>query len=218
MTTPKPCQRCGQVHERCAAHNRAGGPCNLRPARDQRVCKWHGGRSPAALEQVAQRDAERAARKVLRERWARGEETPIEDPLTELVRLAGEVVAFKDMLREQVEALDGTLTYWQEQQFGDEETDTAWTKAAEDVRAVVAAYERAQDRAAKVLANIVKLDLAGRMLEFNQRKADTLLTVVRGGLAEVDMPLELRQDIQAAIAKHARSVGGPAVVVPSEVV
>lgn len=58
---PKDCQRCGQPHERCTAHNRAGQPCRRWPEPDQRVCKHHGGRTPRAVAAAEVRRAEREA-------------------------------------------------------------------------------------------------------------------------------------------------------------
>lgn len=193
------CERCGIPHDRCYGHNKAGKPCGRRPAVDQDVCKLHGGASPAALAKAREKAVERAAAAELRQRWQAGDERPIEDPLTELARLAGEAVAFKDYLRAQVDELDGALTYWTERTFvaGDDEIRT---EAVENLRATVTAYERALDRTAKILAAIVKLDLAGRMLEVNRQKATLITDAVRYGLAQVDMPAEIRRATQEAIA------------------
>lgn len=40
------CKRCGEVHERCSAHNRAGRPCGRYPVPGARVCRLHGGAAP----------------------------------------------------------------------------------------------------------------------------------------------------------------------------
>lgn len=37
------CEKCGQIHKRCSAHNNRGGPCGQQPLRFQDVCRSHGG-------------------------------------------------------------------------------------------------------------------------------------------------------------------------------
>lgn len=162
------------------------------------MCNLHGGKSPAAVAMLKRAEIEHQAEQILRQRWAAGEEIPVGDPLGALARLAGEVVAFKDYLRGEVVALEGVLSYWTETTFDD--GSEIRTAAVENVRATVAAYERSLDRAAKILANIVKLDLAGRMLEVNQAKAELMTTTIREALATVDMPAEIRRATQEAIA------------------
>jgi len=193
------CPKCHQDHEVCKGHNRAGGPCRLSPRRGMVVCRLHGGESPQALEGARRREVEERAREVLRRKWADGLEPTVTDPLGELARIAGEVVAFKDYLRDQVTELDGVLTYWTDREYpaGDDVTRTEQT---EQLRAVVTAYERSLDRAAKVLASIVKLDLAGRMLELRTAQAEQIVGAVRYGLAQVDMAAEVRRGAEAAIA------------------
>lgn len=201
------CQRCGRVHPRCKGHNKAGNPCGQMPAKHQEVCRNHGGASPQARAHAQRRALEEQAAAELEKRWQQRREEPIRDPLEELARVAGEVVAFKDLLRAHVTRLEEVLTYWTETTFNDgEELRTA---ATEQVRAVVAAYERAQDRAARILATIVKLDLAGRMLELRTSQAEVIVTAVREGLATVDMAAEVRTAAQAAIADRLASITAP---------
>jgi hypothetical protein len=61
---PKTCNRCGQPHAQCTAHNRSGNPCGQKPQPGQRVCHLHGGRSPQAIaaadERLKQRELEHA--------------------------------------------------------------------------------------------------------------------------------------------------------------
>lgn len=203
--TAKACDRCGKVHKGCTAHNRAGKPCGNRPLPDMEVCRLHGGASPAAKVAAKTRQLERDAEAVLRrQRWADGDETPILDPLTELAQLAGEAIAFKDFLRAQVHELDGAITQeWSDKAVKMMTADglREYAVVKEDLRAVVTAYERAQARCAKILADIVKLDLAGRLLELNTARAAGIASAVREGLARVDMPAELRAGAQAAIAE-----------------
>lgn len=218
VTTPRgeECARCEQVHARCAGHNKAGKPCGQQPIKGMEVCRTHGGKSPQAQAAVARRRIEERAMRELQDRWQHGAEAPITDPLAELARVAGEVVAFKDMLREQVTQLDGTLAYWQEKDYLDGDGGVEWTKAAEDMRAVVAAYERAQDRAAKILAAMVKLDIAGRMLELRTTQAEQIVGAVREGLASVDIGHEIRQATLEAIADRLALITDQSTTPPKE--
>ena len=194
-----PCPQCEQTHERCIGHTGAGTPCQKHPRANQEVCGWHGGGKTAAQELARQRQVEQQVRRTLAHAWAAGEDRPVTDPLDELARVAGEIVAFKDMLRVQVEALDGQLTYWQKQDYGGEEVD-GWTKAAEDVRAVVGAYERALERTTKVLVDMVKLDLYGRVVAVREEQADALADAARHALGTVDLDKAVRDGILLALA------------------
>ena len=197
-STGDACPQCAQVHPKCGAHNRKGAPCGRNRMPNQDVCDLHGGKSPQARVGAARRALEEQARKDLAKLWEQHGETPVTDPLAELARVAGEVVAFKDMLRAQVDSLQGIITYWTERTYDD--GDEIHTAAVENVRAVVAAYERAQERAAKILGNMVKLDIAGRMLELRTHQADEIVTAVRDGLASVDLEAAVRSAALEAIA------------------
>lgn len=204
-----PCSKCGEVHTRCSAHARTGRPCGQSPKAGG-VCWLHGGNTPQVREKARRAELEAEARVALEKAWEKHGEVPVRDPLGELARLAGEVVAFKDMLRAQVESLNGTLTYWQEQDFHDADGEVAWTKAAEDARAVVVLYERAQQRAGTILTNMVKLDIAGRMLELRTAQAVAIVDAVRTGLSTVDMAAEVRKAAENAIADALGKITEPA--------
>lgn len=207
-TTPlgQTCERCGVMHERCAGHNGSGQPCGLYPRKGLEVCRVHGGNTPVALEKLRRREVERQATAWL-VRWRDGQDRPVTDPFEELEKIAGEVVAFKDYLRAQVDDLGGILTYWTERTW-DDGTELR-TQAVEELRATVAAYERALDRSARVLASIVKLDIAERMATINATKADLIVQAVRTGLSSVDIPAELRAGAADAVADALESLARP---------
>lgn len=62
--TSRVCAKCGQVHFRCSAHNRAGQPCGMSPAPQTNVCRLHGAKAPqvkaAAKRRQQGENAERA--------------------------------------------------------------------------------------------------------------------------------------------------------------
>jgi hypothetical protein len=163
--------------------------------RGQAVCASHGGRASQNRAAGARREAERRASQALA---ARGVYGPVHDPLEQLARVAGEILAMKDMLAEQVGALGSVLTYWTERTYDD--GDTLHTAAVENVRATVAAYERSLDRTARVLAVMAKLDIEGRMLEVNTAKAALIVGAIERGLAACELPAETVHTVKGALA------------------
>ena len=49
------CEKCGQVHKRCTAHNKAGGPCGQQAKRGTTVCRSHGANAPQTKRKAAER-------------------------------------------------------------------------------------------------------------------------------------------------------------------
>ena len=185
---------------RCRGHLKSSPEdrCERRAVPNANVCKLHGGGAPQVRAAAKQRAIEAAAREEVQRRWSEGLDGPVADPLEQLARVAGEIVAFKDYLRERVENLNDVLTYWTERQYDD--GTELHTAAVENVRAVVGAYERALDRTAKVLATMVKLDLQGRLVAIREEQASVLMHAILEGLGDVDMSREVRAGAQAAIA------------------
>lgn len=181
--------------------------CERRAALGQDVCKMHGGGAPQARAAGQRRQLEQRIERDVRQAMDRGLIRPVDDPLGELARVAGEIVAFKDYLAGQVEDLNGVITYWTEASFSDAEGEFR-TTATEQVRAVLAAYERALDRTAKVLATMVKLDLQGRLVAIREDEATRLVEAIRLGLGDVDMEAAVRSGAEVAIAARLEQVVG----------
>lgn len=201
-TTPRgqKCLKCGVIHARCLGHNRAGKACGLFPSKHQDVCTRHGAASPQALAGAKARELEEQTLAAARTAWAIAGEHPVEDPLEALAQLAGEIVAWKDFVRDQATQLDGILTYWVDRDYYGMDGEIQRSTAIEDARAIVTIYERAQDRCAKVLGLIVKLDIADRMTALRTSQANGIVDAVRQGLAMVDLEATIRQAALLAIA------------------
>lgn len=210
------CRRCGAVHPKCLGHNRAGKPCGSSPARNQDVCGLHGAKSPQARAAAAARELEDRTLAAARTAWGLSGETPVHDPLEALALLAGEVVAWKDYVRDIATQLDGALTYWVDRDFYGPDGEILRSEAVENARAIVTVYERAQDRAAKILANIVKLDIAERMLALRTEQARAIVTAVRSGLAQVDLEAAVRSAALEAIADELAKITEPPPPLPKE--
>lgn len=79
------CSKCGQIHEKCTAHNREGKPCKKWPMQAQKVCATHGG--------SAKQNRDKAKRVIAAEKIAslglRREGLTPEQLVTEVVERAG---------------------------------------------------------------------------------------------------------------------------------
>lgn len=147
--------------ERCTAtSSRTGERCKRWPVRGATVCTSHGGAAGQVRRKAASRVAEAAARAALAPYAADSE--PVTDPLAALLALAGEVLAFKTYVAGRVAELDA----------GDWRYNTA---VAEQVRGEITLYERALDRAARVLADINRLNLEERMVRLSERQASLVV-------------------------------------------
>lgn len=127
----------------------------------QLVCWTHGGAAKQNRRAAARRLAEAKAAKSLAEH----EVTPLGEPLEAFRDLAAEVVAFKEYTGALVAELKGSLTGLDVQ-------------GREDVRAKVALYERALDRAGRMLAEYARLNVDERLTRIAEAESTLLLTVV----------------------------------------
>jgi hypothetical protein len=159
--------------------------CTGTKADDTRCTKWavkglnrcsdHGANDPAVRQM---------GKRVMDERIERYEMTrlankygidPVENPLLALQGLATEILLFKEFAREQVARIEVTdLTY----------TDRA---LVEQVRACVQLYERAMDRAGRVLADMARINIDERLAQITERQAEVTATVVENVLRRLDM-------------------------------
>lgn len=193
---------------RCTATStQTGERCRKRPIVGGTVCYTHGGATPQVKAAAAERVLEQAvAREIGRQGWQ-----PVTDPIGAYADNAGEVLAFKDRLRERVETLDDWTLRIAAFGAGDDEDDGRQLMAmGEQVRAYVAAYERALDRAERTLARMITLGLDAKAIElraemFRQAAGERLRDVVLGVLAEIGLTDEQQARVPALMAKHFRA-------------
>lgn len=177
-----------QGKRRCSAkaRNSAGGRCYGHPVKDQKRCRMHGGTSPKAKEKAARDRVQRDMASAV----ALHDMDPVHDPLTALKNLAGEVLAWKDAMREQVEGLS-TLSYS--------------TDYGETAKAIVQLFERSMDRATTVLATIARLNIDERLAAVTERQAKMIEDAFFAALDEAGIPpldLDKREMVATAYAKH----------------
>jgi len=183
--TPRPheCIKCGQPHTKCLAHNRQGKPCGMGAIDGADVCRMHGGASPQAQRLAAVRVQEHEARRMLD---IEGNFDPISDPYTEMSLLAGEVVRLKNVLREKVEELT-TLK------------DVGGDKVATQIDVLMSAYERGLDRCERILTNMARLDLDGKIAALQARVDEETGAIVSSALTVALSAVTLEPDQAATI-------------------
>ena len=119
---------------------------------------------------------------------------PVEDPLLQLQLLAAEVVRWKELLGDKVEELE------------------SWTfddaHEHEDVRAVLAAYERSLEHAHRVLVDMARLGIDERLARITEKQAETLIRVIEAVLdsRELGLSRELRQTGRTILARELSAV------------
>lgn len=145
-------------------------------------CKLHGGSTPT--HEAA------GAEQLLAQQLARLDVPAVADPLTELSKLAGQVVAWKDALAAKV----NELTELRYEGF-----------AAEQLRAEVGLWERAMDRCNTVLATMARLNIDERLARISERQAEAVLAAIDAALDAAGVPAAERAEPKKAAARHLRS-------------
>lgn len=149
-------------------------------------CKLHGG----TLANVRQDSRRRLMEAELRGQLAARGVTSVTDPAAEYARLAGEVIDFRDICREQLDKLN------------------SWTVfnegIGEQARALVTIYERAQDRSQKTLADMLKIGLTAEALGIaaarpSTQQADALKRVLDRVFADLWLTEEQKARIPQAL-------------------
>lgn len=178
----------------CGGERRGGqGPCGL-PAgyNTSHVgtgrCSWHGGASPGGVKHANEQAIQAQAAKEL----ARLDVIPVTDPLTELARLAGQAVAWKDAMAAKVNELAG-IRY--ESEHG-----------GEQLRSEIALWERALDRCVMTLTAMAKLNIEERLAGIRQRTADMLERAFDAGMEASGATFEGKAKGREAFRRHLKVV------------
>lgn len=156
---------------------RTGRPCGQTPPPGAVCCKWHGGEAPQTKAKAAERLLEAEARRLLDEMNIE----PVTNPVPALQEIAGEVRAFLAVARGQVAQL--------------ERVDTTSADGVEHVKAALTVYERALDRAHKILSDMVKLNLAERVVALDEKTAAQLIDLFRAVRDDVELGLTPAQKL-----------------------
>jgi len=119
---------------------------------------------------------------------------PIGNPFIELMDLASEIKAFKEIMRQVTAYL-----------FSKDRIRSAHARVGEQLRAEVLIYERAQERLAKILIDITKLGIEARLAAIEEQQMRTIeqamtIAVQRAG-GDLTMQDAIRRELIGELKK-----------------
>lgn len=173
---------------RCGAETRRADKreCRriLRPG--QLRCDSHGGAAPLARRKEAERALEIEAKEVMKGM----DIIPVENPLVALSMLAGEILAWKDLMAAHVAKLNDTLRYQGEH--------------AEQIRGEVTLYEKALDRSVTVLAQIARLKIDERLAAISEAQIKQMAIILEGALDALGLDYDQKRKAFGELSRLAR--------------
>lgn len=111
---------------------------------------------------------------------------PVTDPLAELQRIAGRSVRL-------VEVLEGVVA---------EMKRIRYESQAEQIDGRVIVYERALDRAGKILTDLARLGLDERVVRLQEAQKRVMVEIIVGALDDIGLSGEVQQAARRAIAER----------------
>jgi hypothetical protein len=161
-------------------------PCERWPINGGTVCRSHGGGIRHVREAADRRYAEQQVRGKLAKLIDTG--AMIDDPLTELSKLATEAVLWKDIMAQQVAGLA-------EYRYED-------VRGSEQLRSEIAMFERAMDRCNTILVGIAKLNIDDRLMAIKEYQVERVLGAIDAALTHAGVPAELIAPAKIQAARH----------------
>jgi hypothetical protein len=152
-------------------------------------CKLHAGSTPT-VSRGAHRKAIEAEARLMLDRL--GKPKPLGHPVEELLAIGAEVRAWLGITRERLAELS-SLT-------------SVDGSGVERERALVTVYERALDRAARVLTELARLGLEERLIRVEEVRARQLLAAVVDALDRAAVPVHYRESFRRELAAGLRAL------------
>lgn len=186
----------------CTARSkRTGQRCKRAPVIGGTTCWVHGGAAGQVQRKAAERVAEARALATFEHYSPTGRGPEPVDVLAELAVLVREVTAFKDFMADRLRAL----------------TADDWRAADAGVAAEVALFERAADRAGRLLVDVSRLgieDLERRASDkralLERARAERIVTGFEEALSMLDLTDRQRERVPGLLASLLLYLGGEA--------
>lgn len=159
------------------------------------MCKNHGAnvgsyQSGMAALRVINGGAEQRATEIIAEHGTELDTAqPVQDPYAELMQLAGEMRAWKNMLRQRVQLLKPAQYRYP-------------GRTGEQVRAEIVLYERAMERLGTMLISIAKLNLDARLVGIRQQSLDMLDRALTLAFTKAGVPPEKMEAARDTFRAH----------------
>ena len=151
-------------------------------------CRKHLGNTPNVARAAERERVEHEARQEL----AHLDVEPVDNPLEELQKLAGRVLAWEKAIGEMVNGLSA-IRY--ESEHG-----------GEQLRAEVGLLERAMDRCERVLVAMARLNIDERLAKVTARQASLVNDVLKGALDDLGIDRS-EEEVRKVMARRLRLVG-----------
>jgi len=175
-----------QTHQRCKRKAIDGG----------NVCTYHGGNASQVRQAAAVRVKARKINKEAAAVLAHEGVEPVEDPLTELAKLASSSKALADALGARVNALNKLTEYDR--------------KDSPSIRAEMVLYERALDRVHRMLSDLVRFGFTERQVQIQEREALLVAGIVQRVLSSIGLTAEQQADARVRLAAEFRALDAKA--------
>jgi hypothetical protein len=153
-------------------------------------CSTHHGNEAKNKRSAAKLQVIKEAKKQLKEL---GEPDPINDPLTELAKVTGEVVAWKDIMGARVAAI--AAENWRYEH-----------RNGEMLRAEVLLWERALDRCERFLGAMARLNIDERLARIDEQQAEIIIKAIQATLRDMGLTLEEQENARKEMSRHLRRI------------
>jgi len=168
--------------------------CGRNAVRGLDRCPFHGGNHPAAREmgeRVMKDRVEQHRLKALIEEHGLNEDEAL-NPLLQLQKLGIETLAVKQFFLEEMSKLEG-MVY--DDRLG-----------IEQVRQMVQLYERAAERATRLMVDMARLDIDNRLAKITERQGDIIATILEKVLSRLNLGDEVRESAKGYLTEEFRQL------------
>lgn len=161
------------------------GLCHGTPVRGTDRCRMHLGEKTGPV--IAEAKLQEQAARLLYQRDAK----PVTDPLSALQLLAGQATAWMDIIGDKVNDLR-SIRYS--------------TESGEQIKGEIVVMERAMDRLGRLLVDIAKLNIEGRLAGVRQQTADMLERALDAALEKAEVGLDKQAEARETFRRNLKVV------------